>query len=159
MRVQGQSTGSRINKIRLFFHQNHIRQRGFSLLELLVVMTVIGILSAMTIPVYVSHLQKTQLTDATAQLALLANRMEQVYLDQRNYGQNQQCSVSMSNTEFLFSYECQTDGQRYVWRASSQDNEFAYSIDHLGNKKTLRFDGQDNPHAPNCWLLEAGLCL
>ncbi|MDQ8039138.1 MAG: type IV pilin protein [Rickettsiella sp.] len=57
---------------------------GFSLFELLIVLTIIGILSAIAYPVYRHAINKTRRTEAKIALIKLANRMEIYYLENNN---------------------------------------------------------------------------
>jgi len=58
-------------------------QRGFTLIEIIIVVAIIGILAAVAIPSYQSYVQRTHRADAQSALAQLAQSMEEAYA--RNY--------------------------------------------------------------------------
>jgi type IV pilus assembly protein PilE len=57
---------------------------GFSLFELLIVLTIIGILTVIAYPIYTHALIKTRRSEAKVALINLANRMEGYYLENNN---------------------------------------------------------------------------
>ncbi|HYW05291.1 MAG TPA: type IV pilin protein [Gammaproteobacteria bacterium] len=61
------------------------RTRGFTLLELMVVLAIIGILSMLAIPRYQRYVQKAHRSSAVAALSDLATQEEQYYLDNQAY--------------------------------------------------------------------------
>jgi type IV pilus assembly protein PilE len=61
------------------------RSRGVSLLELLVVVTIIGILSAIAIPSYRDYVIRTKRTDAKRDLMGIAQRLERCFTRGNNY--------------------------------------------------------------------------
>jgi type IV pilus assembly protein PilE len=60
---------------------------GFSLLELLVVMAIVGILIAVAYPIYTSHLTHSRRNQAAIDLLYLASQLESFYSLQNTYQQ------------------------------------------------------------------------
>lgn len=62
-----------------------VKQRGFSLLELMVVVAIVGILAAIAYPSYQDHVRRARRADAKAALLDASARMERYYFDQSSY--------------------------------------------------------------------------
>ena len=72
--------------------RNHVlvRQGGFTLLELLVVLVILGLLAGYVAPKYFSQLGKSEVKVAQAQIGALEKALDQYRIDTGHYPSNEQ---------------------------------------------------------------------
>lgn len=61
------------------------RLRGFTLIEMMVTVAIIGILAAIAYPSYIEQVRKSRRADATAALVTAAQTMERFYTENNSY--------------------------------------------------------------------------
>jgi len=71
-------------------------QRGFTLLELLVVMVIIGLLAAYVAPRYFSQVGRSEVRSAQAQIASLRSALDTYRLDMGSYPSTEQGLVALT---------------------------------------------------------------
>jgi type IV pilus assembly protein PilE len=115
--------------------------RGFTLIELMIVVAIVGIVAAIAVPSYTDYTRRARVAQMTSDLSDLKLRMEQRYADNREYskaGAPSECIIANSSQEF-YDLACTTTGQDFTWTATGKNlvAGFSYSIDFSGTKTTL----------------------
>jgi type IV pilus assembly protein PilE len=80
------------------------KQRGFTLVELMIVVVIIGILAMVAIPAYNDSVTKGRRADAKSTLTSIAARQEQFFMDSKTY------TSDMTNLNFAASPAQSVDG-------------------------------------------------
>jgi type IV pilus assembly protein PilE len=131
--------------------------RGFTLIEVMIVVAIVAILSAIALPAYRDYILRGQLSDARNQLSSWAAQMEQFYQDNRNYGTSGgACGITNANTTY-FAYSCTNTGQAYVLTATGTGGTagFSFTIDQISvRSSTLSAAWGGTTHA--CWITRKG---
>ena len=139
-------------------------QFGFSLVELLISIGIVGILASVAIPSYISFTTNRDVSNALANLMNLSTRMEKELMDNKQYASSENggytCNIPASNTED-YTFSCTaSDDKHYTWTATSGNNDYVYSINESGDKTTSSYKGSTPSDATNCWKIsDAGGCF
>lgn len=133
------------------------RPAGFSLIELMIVVAIVGILASIALPAYQNYVRRSKTSEAFGTLADLRVKMEQFYLDNRSYGTGS-CGAAMPVMKY-FTYSCAlgTGGQTYTVTATGNASQgmsgYVYSINE-GNARTSAIP--DVSGTQPCWITRAG---
>src|SRR2546426_9927950 len=63
-------------------------RNGFTLIEVMIVVAIVGILAAIALPNYSYYVQRSKIIEATTSLSDARQRTEQLFLDTRTYAGN-----------------------------------------------------------------------
>ena len=137
------------------------RQRGFTLIEVMVAVAVIGILAAIAYPSYADYVRRGRIAEATGELGTMRVRLEQFYQDSRpsNYGSTAAvCGVAVP-TSPSFTYTCNwgAGGTSQTFLATATGNAsagmtgYTFTIDNNNAQVTTAYPGASGLPAA-CWL-------
>lgn len=114
--------------------------RGFTLIEAMIVMVVLGILAAVAIPNYSRYVTRGNLVEATNALAEYRVRMEQFYQDNRTYANAGNCGVPSPTNLTNFAITCAIGGGGQAYTATATGAAitagFVYTVDQANVRAT-----------------------
>lgn len=130
--------------------------RGFTLIELMVVVVIVAILAAVALPQYADYVLRSKITEALNDLSQKRVMMEQAFQDNRAYPASGTGACSTVNGKY-FTTTCVSLGATYTLTASGvagQNTEgFAYTLTEANVKNTTIASPAPWPAGTStCWV-------
>lgn len=132
-------------------------QKGFTLVEIMIVVAIIGILAAVAMPSYTDYVTRGKIPDATSNLASKRVQLEQFYQDNRTYAGAPACANDTTTSQYFnFSCTAQT-ATAYTLQAAGKSSMagFTYTVDQ-GNIMTSTVTATGWSGNPTCWVTKKG---
>ncbi len=128
---------------------------GFTLIELMIVVAIIGILSSIAFPAYQDYVARAKITEATSGLADLRVKLEQYFQDNRTYVGyvDGDCKPAISSDSFTFACESAANTFKITatGKAAAGMSGYSYNINHLNQKNSTVPGGSGA-----CWIMKKG---
>lgn len=131
--------------------------RGFTLIEMLIVVVLVGILAAIALPSYFQYVQRSKIIEATTGLSNLRTHLEQFFLDNRSYAGGCDATtltnINQQAQSFLVTCPAPTETAYTLTAtgipAQGMDSAFVYTLDQNNNKTSAGPSGTYTNAA--CW--------
>lgn len=133
------------------------RTRGFTLIELMITVAVVGILAAIALPEYTNHVEKGRIASALELLSESKVRMEQIFNSNRSYYVDTAAKTCLdlssvfAGSGFSVAVACDDTSFNIALTGVSGGpmSGFSYSIDQSGQKKSTT---PESGGEKSCWL-------
>jgi type IV pilus assembly protein PilE len=132
------------------------RETGFTLIEVLIAIVIVGILSAVAIPSYSSYVLRGRLTEAYTALSAMQPKAEEFWSNNRTYS-----GLTLPANTANFSYTADLTASSYTITAtgSGPAADFIYTIDQNGNRATSKAPAGWTT-STSCWVdRKGGQCV
>jgi type IV pilus assembly protein PilE len=139
------------------------RRNGFTLIELMITVAILGIVAAVAVPSYRSYILRGRIPDATTNLASKRVRMEQFFQDNRTYA-GAPAGDSDANTSKYFDFSANGGGgdtrtaTGYTLYAIGKGamTGFTFSVDQSNAKASTVTGVSGWSGNSTCWIIKSG---
>ncbi len=131
------------------------KHSGFTLIEIMIVVAIIAIISAIALPAYSEYILRGKISEAHASLLALRTQAEQYFQDNRTFA-GFPCAAT--NTKY-FTYSCPvTTSDTYTIQATGVaaqgTGDFTYTIDQANTRTTVSKPANWAAPSGSCWVIK-----
>lgn len=139
-------------------------QAGFTLIEVMIVVAIVGVLTAIAVPAYGDYVKRGRITEAVSGLSDMRVKMEQFFQDNRTYVgacvAGTVAPLPANTTQFTFS--CSSlSASAYTVSATGTSTMagFTYTVDQSNVRNTTALPTGWTGTNTNCWVIKKdGTC-
>lgn len=142
-------------------------QKGFTMVELMITVVIIGVLASIAVPSYRNYVMRGKIAEATSNLSALRVSMEQWFQDNRTYltacdGTAPDVAMPTAPAVQYFTFTCAANANTFTITAtgvaSGGMGNFAYTINQQ-NAKTSTITAPGWTGNATCWAIKSsGSC-
>lgn len=132
-------------------------QKGFTLIELMVVVAIVSILASIALPAYTDYVTRSKIPEATSALANKRIQLEQYFQDNRTYVGAPACANDAATSTF-FDFSCSVEtATAFTLDATGKASmlNFAYTINQTGARSSTITESSWSGNAA-CWVTKKG---
>lgn len=140
-----------------------ITRRGFSLIELMIVLAIIAVLAGVAVPNYQDYVTRSKIAQAVSGLSDMRVKMERHFQDNRTFVgacvAGTQAPLPANTDNFTFSCPAaDLTSTTYIVQATGVGSMagFVYRIDQTNTRTTESVPAGWTAPATNCWVLNKG---
>lgn len=129
-----------------------MKVKGFTLIELMIVVAVLAVLAALAIPIYQDHVDRTRRADAITGLTQIAQELERCFTRHNSYlAAACPSSGNIDSPDGFYSINIDPEATEFELTATAQgvqtrDDCDGFTLDHRGNRGV-----NTGPSAAECW--------
>lgn len=138
---------------------NLTRSRGFTLIEILITVALLGIIASIALPNYSAYIRQGRVPGALDALNSYYTRMEQRFQDTGNYGAGA-CGLAAPAGVKNFTVACALTGGGTGFTATATGNGTMAGYTYTINEQALRRTTAHPKGVPatNCWSMKGKTC-
>ena len=140
------------------------QSKGFTLIELMIVVAIIAILASIALPMYRDYIVRSRIAEATSGLAAKRSQMEMYYDNSRTYLGAAACNTD-TTTSSVFTFSCSgtPDATTYTLQAVGTGvmTGFTFTVNQANAKATTITTGAPAgwTSSTTCWVrAKGGVC-
>jgi len=141
------------------------RQKGFTLIELMIVVAVVAVLAAIAMPQYTQYMMRGKITEAVSGLSGMKIKLEQYFQDNRAYtgacAGGTVAPVPTGDSAKYFDFTCALATTTFLVTATGKNamNGFVYTIDQANARATTALPSDWSGSGSSCWVVKRdGTC-